>query len=123
LPRRIAYGRGTLYAACSEVHAEQRVRFTTQNRRYEFSSADVANFANMQLTPYIAALVGYDLLPIYAFPVVYLQGGGIEPHRDVSENEISLSMQVRLTSDGTRRTPQDHSKARPLDLNGIKHLS
>ena len=34
--------------------------------------------------------------PTYPFPITYVPGGGIHPHLDVSDNELSLTYQVQL---------------------------
>lgn len=36
-------------------------------------------------------------IPSYAFPVYYVDGGHIWPHKDVSDNELSLTMQLQIT--------------------------
>merc|ERR1711908_213064 len=80
----------------------------------------------MQLTPFISQLIGQTLLPIYAFPVVYLEGGGIEPHRDVTENEISLTMQVQLSplnSTGGQAWSWPVTVERPRDFHQTPLLS
>jgi hypothetical protein len=40
--------------------------------------------------------VGGGVVPTYAFPVHYLRGGSIWPHRDVSDNHYSLSLQLNI---------------------------
>ena len=36
------------------------------------------------------------MAPTYPFPITYIPGGGIHPHLDVSDNELSLTFQVEL---------------------------
>ena len=37
---------------------------------------------------------GQRVAPTYPFPITYVPGGGIHPHLDVSDNELSLTFQV-----------------------------
>ena len=39
---------------------------------------------------------GQDVAPTYPFPITYVPGGGIHPHLDVSDNELSLTFQVGI---------------------------
>ena len=41
-------------------------------------------------------MAGYVVAPTYPFPITYQRGGGIHPHLDVSDNELSLTFQVQL---------------------------
>ena len=44
--------------------------------------------------PFASALAGYVVAPTYPFPITYVPGGGIHPHLDVSDNELSLTFQA-----------------------------
>ena len=37
---------------------------------------------------------GQRVAPTYPFPITYVPGGGIHPHLDVSDNELSLTFQA-----------------------------
>ena len=41
-------------------------------------------------------MAGMVVAPTYPFPITYVPGGGIHPHLDVSDNELSLTFQVKL---------------------------
>ena len=38
----------------------------------------------------------FAFAPTYPFPITYIPGGGIHPHLDVSDNELSLTFQVGI---------------------------
>ena len=53
-----------------------------------------ASWLNYQLSPYAAELTQRDLVPTYAFPILYHPGGHVTAHRDVADNYYSLTHSV-----------------------------
>lgn len=82
------------------IETKYKVRFAENTRRWEFEEAPLANLINFQLCDAVARLTGEDVIPTYAFPVFYESGGNIWPHLDVIDNEVSLTMQLKLQPDG-----------------------
>lgn len=50
----------------------------------------------MALVPFASVMSGTVVAPTYPFPITYVDGGGIHPHLDVADNELSLTFQVHL---------------------------
>jgi len=54
-----------------------------------------AGWLNYQLSPYVAEITERDLIPTYAFPILYQPSGHVAAHRDVADNYYSLTYSVR----------------------------
>jgi len=53
-----------------------------------------ATWLNFQLTPLAEAITERDVIPTYAFPILYTPGGHVAAHRDVHDNYYSLTLSV-----------------------------
>ena len=56
----------------------------------------LSTYLNLALVPFASAMSGTVVAPTYPFPITYVPGGSIHPHLDVSDNELSITYQVRL---------------------------
>lgn len=56
----------------------------------------LSTYLNIALVPFASEMSGALVAPTYPFPITYIEGGGIHPHLDVSDNELSLTFQVEL---------------------------
>ena len=62
-------------------------------------------------------MAGAVVAPTYPFPITYVPGGGIHPHLDVSDNELSLTYQVQL--EGAAGWPLTFLDPRGQELNNL----
>merc|ERR1711871_172653 len=92
------------YGHVLSEEGRKSLRFQPNTRRYEFNTAPIGNFLNYKLTEMVAEITGENIVPTYAFPVHYISGGSIWPHKDVVDNEISLTFQAKLVP-GDRAWP------------------
>lgn len=77
------------------VHA----RWHPANQRVELWGEPIADILNHLLTPHVQRAMGAGgqrLIPTYPWPIHYGPDGMIDLHLDQSDNEISLSYQVRV---------------------------
>lgn len=74
-------------------------RWHAKTRRVELWGEPLADILNHALTPLVeaaSALGAGSLVPTYPWPVHYGRDGRIDIHLDQSDNELSLSYQVRV---------------------------
>lgn len=73
-------------------------RWHPGNRRVELWGEPIADLLNHLLTPLVESALREDgtlLVPTYPWPIHYASDGMIDLHLDQSDNELSLSYQVR----------------------------
>jgi len=70
--------------------------FQQKTQRHEYFPEVLSTYLNFALVPFASRMSGQDVSPTYPFPITYVPGGGIHPHLDVSDNELSLTYQVQL---------------------------
>lgn len=74
-------------------------RWHPGNRRVELWGEPIADLLNHLLTPLVENTLREDgtlLVPTYPWPIHYATDGRIDMHLDQSDNELSLSYQVRV---------------------------
>ena len=67
-----------------------------KNRRHEYNPEVISSYLNLALVPFASRMSSSVVAPTYPFPITYIPGGGIHPHLDVSDNELSLTFQVGI---------------------------
>ena len=67
-----------------------------KTQRHEYFPEVLSTYLNFALVPFASRMSGQSVAPTYPFPITYVPGGGIHPHLDVSDNELSLTFQVQL---------------------------
>jgi len=70
--------------------------FQQKTQRHEYFPEVLSTYLNFALVPFASRMSGQRVAPTYPFPITYVPGGGIHPHLDVSDNELSLTFQVHL---------------------------
>ena len=75
---------------------KENANFQGKTQRHEYFPEMLSTYLNFALVPFAARMSGQDVAPTYPFPITYVPGGGIHPHLDVSDNELSLTYQVKL---------------------------
>lgn len=88
---------GSSLSSCAQRVSSTAV-FQGKTQRHEYLPEVVSTYLNMALVPFASAMSERRVAPTYPFPITYIPGGGIHPHLDVSDNELSLTYQVRLHS-------------------------
>lgn len=84
-------------------------RWHAKTRRVELWGEPLADILNHALTPLVeaaSALAAGSLVPTYPWPVHYGRDGRIDIHLDQSDNELSLSYQVRAFRRRSQRQQQ-----------------
>lgn len=95
LPRRLLSLLQAFYAHLRRDVANTAV-FQEKTQRHEYLPEILSTYFNIALVPFASKMSGSTVAPTYPFPITYLSGGGIHPHLDVSDNELSLTFQVQL---------------------------
>ena len=95
LPRRLLALLQAFYASLRE-RADMTAVFQGKTKRHEYLPEAISTYLNLALVPFASSMHGYVVAPTYPFPITYVKGGGIHPHLDVSDNELSLTFQVQL---------------------------
>ena len=67
-----------------------------KNLRHEYNPEVISSYLNLALVPFASRMSSSVVAPTYPFPITYIPGGGIHPHLDVSDNELSLTFQVGI---------------------------
>ena len=75
---------------------KQSAVFQGKTQRHEYLPEVLSTYLNIALAPLASAMSRAVVAPTYPFPITYVPGGGIHPHLDVSDNELSLTFQVQL---------------------------
>ena len=95
LPRRLVKLLARWYAYL-RGDVKENANFQGKTQRHEYFPEVLSTYLNFALVPFAARMSGQDVAPTYPFPITYVPGGGIHPHLDVSDNELSLTYQVQL---------------------------
>jgi len=74
----------------------QTAIFQQKTQRQEYLPEVLSTYLNIALVPFASRMAGTQVAPTYPFPITYVPGGGIHPHLDVSDNELSLTYQVQI---------------------------
>ena len=83
------------YAKLDE-RVETTAVFQHKTQRHEYLPEVLSTYLNLALVPFASTMAQAVVAPTYPFPITYVPGGSIHPHLDVSDNELSLTFQVRL---------------------------
>ena len=92
--------------------------FQENTQRYEYLPEVLSTYLNIALVPFASKMSGSTVAPTYPFPITYRPGGGIHPHLDVSDNELSLTFQVQLEG-GYRYWPLTFLDPRGQELSAL----
>ena len=106
------------------LHLDKNVQttavFQDKTQRHEYLPEVVSTYLNIALVPFASSMSGKVVAPTYPFPITYIPGGGIHPHLDVSDNELSLTFQVHLRDDvGGRGWPLTFLDPRGQELSNL----
>uniref|UniRef100_A0A7S0JK33 Uncharacterized protein n=1 Tax=Calcidiscus leptoporus TaxID=127549 RepID=A0A7S0JK33_9EUKA len=95
LPRRLIRLLQAWYASL-RLRMAETAAFQAKTQRHEYFPEVLSTYLNLALEPLASSISQTMVAPTYPFPITYIPGGGIHPHLDVSDNELSLTFQVQL---------------------------
>ena len=78
--------------------------YQEHKKRFCLTDPPMAVLANYQLCNIVQKIIQKDVVPTYAFGIHYVPGGGIKPHRDRPQNELSMTLSLDVTPTGARTT-------------------